>query len=415
MDEAAVFAVEVRCGIAHGGRAMSLPLFSLSPEQGCLSIVTSRRFLRTAVLAISAGFALHACAGAQVGGDNGAGGSGQPPGGGSGGTNISLTSPLSDAGIGLPDVQASKPDLPPCSVAYRQDDAGNYFCCPTPLRILSLGQPASYGSGTGDSTDAFQAFMNGNTNGTATMDMLKTFQHITADLLSNYDLVILQALYTQKPYNPSSDLWAYNDTDAAVLRDWVKNKGGAIVSMSGYFSDTAVEIQPLNELLTGSDHWSGITYNGDDTFANCPNNLCYCTDSSVGFGGWQTDYADSPALTHDLKEVGVFHGRSLTCSGSDCKVFAKDPTAGIVGVAKKIGNGRVYAWGDEWVTYTSQWGLTDTQWDTQHQQDCGGHTAKTLYSLPQFWYNAFRWLVPDNQCFTIIVPPSAPPGQQIIY
>jgi hypothetical protein len=72
----------------------------------------------------------------------------------------------------------------------------------------------------------------------------------------------------------------------------------------------------------------------------------------------------------------------------------------------------VYAWGDEWVTYTSQWGLTDTQWDSQ--QDCAGHTAKTSYSVPQFWYNAFRWSVPGNTCFTIIIPPTAPEEQQIV-
>jgi hypothetical protein len=363
-------------------------------------------------VAISALLTLQACAQAEVGGDN-PGGSSQQGGGGSGngGTHGGWGLPDAAVGVMLPDAEALRPDLPPCPTVYRQDDAGNYFCCPTPLRILSIGQPAKYGaaSGSGDSTDAFQAFMNGNTNGTAKMDMQRSFKKIKDLGLDNYDLVILQGLYSQIPYNPSSDLFPYTADDATELGAWVK-QGGALVTMSGYFSDTAVEIKPLNQLLSG---WSGITYNGDDTFVSCPDNKCYCTDSSIAFGGWQTSYADNPALTHDLKKVGVFHGRSITCSGSDCQVFAKDSTAGNVGVAKKVGNGRVYAWGDEWVTYTSQWGLTDRQWDSQ--QDCNGFTAKTSYSVPQFWYNAFRWLVPDNTCFTIIVPPTAPPGQQIIY
>jgi hypothetical protein len=351
-----------------------------------------------------------ACASGEV--DVGSGAGGAPGGGGSGGNFLPGT--LTDAGFVLPDVVAPRPDLPPCPVAYQRDDAGNYFCCPTPLRILSIGQPASYGAGSGggDNTDAFQAFMNGSTNGTAKMDMQKTFKKIKDLDLGKYDLLILQALYAQKPYNPSSDLWPYGDDDAAALRDWVKG-GGAVASMSGYFSDTAVETQPLNKLLGGSDSWSGITYNGDNTYSSCPDNMCYCTDSSVAFGGWQTNYADNPALTHDLKKVGVFFGRSIVCAGSDCQVFAKDSTGGNVGVAKKIGSGRLLAWSDEWVTYTSQWGLADTQWDTQHQE-CSGYTAKTSYSLPQFWYNAFRWLVPDNTCFTIIVPPTADPGQQVI-
>ncbi len=371
--------------------------------------MTSRKPSFIGILALGI---LGACATGEVDVGNGAGGA--PGGGGSGGNFLPGT--LTDAGFILPDVVPPRPDLPPCPVPYQQDNAGNYICCPTPLRILSLGQPASYGAGSGggDNTDAFQAFMNGNTNGTATMKMQTSFMKIKdLGLSGKYDLVILQALYSQKPYDPPSSLWAYGDDDAAALRDWVINDGGAVVAMSGYFSDTAVETQPLNKLLSGSDKWTGITYNGDDTFTSCPDNLCYCTDSSIPFGGWTTNYADYPAITHDLKKVGVFHGRSIACTGSDCQIFAKD-TSGNVGVAKKIGKGRVLAWGDEWVTYTSQWGLADTQWDTQHQQDCGDHTAKKSYNVAQFWYNAFRWLVPENTCFTIIVPPTADPGQQII-
>jgi hypothetical protein len=390
---------------------VSAAAVSPPPEQGCLLVVKPRQL---SFIGILAAVAVQSCASGSI--DVGSGnsnqqGSGAAGGGGAGGGIGSLP----DAAFSLPDAPpAGLPDLPPCPTGYQQDKDGNYFCCPEPLSILSIGQPAKYGadSGSGDSTDAFQAFMNCNTNGTATMEMLKTYKHITDLDLSKYDLVILQGLYNQIPYNPA-DLWTYTDADAAALRDWVKNQGGAVVGLSGYWSDQTIEIQPLNQLLNGSDHWSGITYNGDDTFVNCPDNMCYCTDSSVAFDGWQTSYADYPAITHDLKKVGVFHGRSISCTGSDCQVFAKDPAAGNVGVAKVVGKGHVFAWGDEWVTYTSQWGLTDTRWDTEHAE-CAGYTARTSYSVPQFWYNAFRWAVPDNTCFTIIVPPTAPPGQQII-
>jgi uncharacterized membrane protein len=108
------------------------------------------------------------------------------------------------------------------------------------VRILSLGQPAKYGanSGSTDNTDAFRTFMNSNTKGTATMEMLQTFTHITDLDLSKYDVIILQALYTN-PYDPNG-LWTYSAADAAALHDWVNNKGGAIIAMSGYFSDTVV-------------------------------------------------------------------------------------------------------------------------------------------------------------------------------
>jgi hypothetical protein len=368
---------------------------------------------------------LWSCAAGEIdtsGGDGGS--SGQQGGPGKGGAGGGFTF-NADAAFTVPDAPHFTPDLPPCPTAYRQDDAGNYFCCPTPLRILSIGQPAKYGanSGTSDNTDAFQTFMNGNTNGTATMEMLTTYEPLAGRDLSKYDLIILQALWKQIPYNPA-DLWTYTDADAAALRDWVKDKGGALVTLSGYWSDQPLEIQPLNKLLGGSDQWSGISYNGDDTFKDdsCPDTLCYCSRGSIPFDNWQNT-PDCSAITTNsngtpLGKVGVFRARSINCSGSGCNVFAKDPkNGGILGVAKLLGNGRVLAWGDEWVTYTSQWGLTpDKEYDdTSKAAQCVGHTAMTSYTVPQFWYNTFRWLVPGNSCFTIIVPPTAPPGQQIIY
>jgi hypothetical protein len=235
----------------------------------------------------------------------------------------------------------------------------------------------------------------------------------------------LQALYTD-PYNTYNGLWTYTDADTAALRDWVTNKGGAIIALSGYYSDSPVELTPLNQLLGGADKWTGISYNADDTFGQsaCTDNLCYCSYGSIPFSNWQTTCAECAAITVNkdtvLGKVGVFRGRSINCTGSNCMVFAKDPTFGNVGVAKIIGNGRVFAWGDEWVTYTSQWGLNLDPANLGYDDavkfaQCVGHTPRTSYVVPQFWYNAFRWSVPSNTCFTIIVPPTADPGQQIVY
>ena len=258
--------------------------------------------------------------------------------------------------------------------------------------------------------------MNSNTNGTATMQMLETFTPITSiPDLNKYQVIILQALEVSE----YTGLWSYNKSDSDALRDWVK-AGGAVIAMSGYGGNTT-EVNPLNTLLgNDSDHWSGITYNTDDTFNSCPNNMCYCANSSVAFDGWLTSCTECAAITknHDgslLGKVGIFHGRSITCTDSDCQVFAKDPTYGNVGVAKKFGKGRIVAWSDEWVTYTSQWGLTpDPVYDTTNNAQCNGYTAHTSYTVPQFWYNVFRW-VAQTSCLTIVVPPTAGSVPQIIY
>ncbi len=284
---------------------------------------------------------------------------------------------------------------------YHCDDAGNCNC----LAILSLGQPGQTGSATGDNgnTNAFQTYMNTNTN--ATMTMLKTFTPLTDSLLNQYDVLILQALEDQIG---TSQTWTYQASDIAALEKWV-NAGGGIIAMSGYGLNTA-EVNPLNQLLS----FSGISYGTADTFGMCPDNLCNCTDDSIPFNNWQTAYADNPAITHDLKKIGIYHGRPVNCTGSTCQVFATDPSSGNVGVAQVVGSGRILAWGDEWVTYTSQWGLTPTQWDnaTTYPQ-CVGHTAASIYSVPQFWNNAFKWVAPAATCFTITQPTT--PGQQIVY
>jgi hypothetical protein len=358
-----------------------------------------------------------ACASARIDSNSGSGGSaaggGGQEGGAGGGSGVIIdldaTAPMQ------PDTASAEP-LPDLK-GYQCDDAGTCTLC-QPVRILSLGQPAKYGanSGSTDNTDAFQAFMNSNTNGTATMTMLTKYTPITDQLLSQYDVVILQALY-DNPYD-SNVLWKYTTADATALHDWVNDKGGALIAMSGYYSDSAVEIQPLNQLMTSF----GITYDSDTTYtsSDCPNppSLCYCAYGSIPFENWTTVVPD---ITKNLKKIGVFMGRSIKCSGSDCQTVATNNVdtnaqSNIVGVAKVVGNGRVFAWGDEWVTYTSQWGLMpDLQYDnaTTYAQ-CVGYTPMTSYTVPQFWYNVFRW-VAHTSCLTIVVPPTAGSVPQIIY
>ena len=363
-----------------------------------------------------------ACAGAKVGvgpgggdsqGGAGSGGSGGSPTGGT--LKIDLDASVM---VSAPDLGGQEP-LPDLS-GYQCDDAGNCTLC-DPVRILSIGQPAKYGanSGSSDNTDAFQSFMNSNTKGTATMEMQTTFKNITSAELENYDVVILQALY-DNPYDPNG-LWKYGDSDAQALHDWVSDKGGALIAMSGYFSDTAVEIQPLNKLMAPF----GVTFDTDTTYTSndCPNTpssgtLCYCAYGSIPFESWTTEI---PEIAKNLGKVGVFMGRSITCTGSDCQTIATNNVntsaqSPILGVAKVVGNGRVFAWGDEWVTYTSQWGLTpDPKYDDPvTAAQCVGYTPMTSYTVPQFWYNVLRW-VAQTSCLTIVVPPTAGSVPQIVY
>jgi hypothetical protein len=270
----------------------------------------------------------------------------------------------------------------------RCDDAGNCAC----MNILSLGKVAHYGANS-DSTDAFQQYLNTKSN--ARMTLLTDRTTITPALLAANDVVILQALEDSEYIG----FWSYDQSEIDALASWVR-AGNALIALTGY-GGTPDEVDPANQLLA----FAGISYGKSDTFVSCPDNFCYCTDSSIPFSGWSANAflgAHMVAPNGGPGAVGVFHGRPITCvdtADGPCQVVASDPQAGVVGVAKQIGKGHVFVWSDEWVTYTSQWGATNT-----HGADCNGHTAGELYDVPQFWYNAIRWLVPDASCFQISDP-----------
>jgi len=350
----------------------------------------------------------------QNSGGGGGGGSGEPGQGGAGGGTI-IDIDL-DAAPPAPDLR--KADLPLVDAKpYRCDDAGNCDIC---LAILSLGVTGKFGAGSGskDSTSAFQEFMNSNTSGTAHMDMQTTYVPLDAELLNRYDVVILQFM-GQDVYTDYG-IWEFQASDAEALHTWVSEREGAVIAMSGYSGQPA-ETRPLNTLMAPF----GISFNSDDLFteADCSDSLCYCSYGSIPFSGWVST-AETAGITANsdgspLGKIGMFRGRSITCSGSDCSVFAKHPTSGAVaGVAKLVGKGRVFAFADEWVTYTSQWGLAPDTSQTGYDDfaknpQCEGHTPNSSYAVPQFWYNVFKWTVPSAACFIIDQPED--PGQGIIY
>ncbi len=277
----------------------------------------------------------------------------------------------------------------PDARADRCDDAGVCAC----MNIASLGRVAHYGANS-DSTDAFQAYLNTKSN--ARMTLLPTRTTITAELLASYDVVLLQALEDSEYIG----FWSYGPDEVSALADWVR-AGNALIVLTGYGGNPD-EVDPANQLLA----FAGISYGKGDSFASCPDNFCYCTDSSIPFTGWTPGAflgAHLTAPNGGTGAVGVFHGRPLSCvetpADGPCQVVASDPQAGPVGVAKQVGKGRVFVWSDEWVTYTSQWGGMST-----HGADCNGHTAAELYDVPQFWYNVIHWALPDASCFAILDP-----------
>jgi len=275
----------------------------------------------------------------------------------------------------------------------RCDGSGKCTC----IRIAEFGNTGTFGAVQGaPGSTALQQWLN--TKSTASVDVFAQRTMLTPELLANYDILILQDLTNVIAYGAPSDLWTFSATEVAAVSDWVQTKGGAIVTMTGYFSDAAFEITPTNQLIA----FSGISYNADDIIntSDCSDGLCFCYNNAIPITSWVTTH---PIGNH-IKAVGAFRGRSLNAPSS-AAVVAKFGNSN-VGVAVEVGQGRVFAFGDEWVSYTSQWNDSSLSQPAVNYDDpynpCYGKKPSQAFQISQFWFNVIDWLQPSKaSCFQL--------------
>ena len=274
--------------------------------------------------------------------------------------------------------------------AVKCDTAENCTC----INIASIGQTAHYGVAglNSDSTVAFTDWLNSHSS--ASVNLHTSRPTLTADFLAKYDILIVQWLTDSNtgPY------WTFDPAEIAALKTWV-NAGGGLITLSGY-DTSAEEVRPLNQLLSFTD----ISYNMDDTLPGCvaaatgsaQANLCYCWGNSEPLGGW----GPTPIGQH-LTQIGAFHGRSI--NPGSATVDDSDPAAGKVYAAHElVGKGHVFAYTDEWVTYSSQWlgtsAINTTAMYTDPNNPCYKKSAADVFQVPQFWYNVISWEASGTQC-----------------
>jgi hypothetical protein len=292
------------------------------------------------------------------------------------------------------------------------DAEGKNCKCTT---FASFGATATYGSGS-DSTTDFELWLTEKSN-LAAVDFYKTDTPITADLLGKYDVILLQDLRA----------WQLDATEVQLFQDWINN-GGGVIALSGYESNSTVEIVPTNQLLGSTgvqllpDEVPGEACVAAESYAVCNNpssnngNKCYCWGVSLPL----TDFNTTHAITKNMRSVGSFRGRAVS-PGEGSEVVVSYHTTP-VGVTKTVGAGKVFVFGDEWITYTSQWGDYKTEtaalaakyladpnslqyescWDAASKLPC---TAKNVFQTMQFWYNSILWVQPPSTCTFIIDEP----------
>jgi hypothetical protein len=356
---------------------------------------------RRAVSALTAMFlaafvagAVNACASAGQGSPFGSGngsGSGSGNGSASGGTGAGGETIGSGASgsLGAPGsaLQASQDGSE--GAAQVCTDAG----C-TCIRIASIGHEGIWGACGmyGDSTSAFETWLN--TQSTAVVDTYTSKPTLSASFLAQYNVIILQWLRDVADGGSDGALWTFTPTEVSALEAWVK-AGGGLITLSGYDGD-GEEVTPLNSLLSFTD----FHYNMDATYGtNCNS----CWGGACALSGWN---ANSPIGAH-LTQVGIQFGRSISVAASAAYAPTIDcpcPSGNECAVHEDVGSGHVFAFTDEWVTYTSQWLGTASC----IPGSCEGDTAQNDFQVPQFWYNAIAYASSSAQCFMIQNPTIVP-------
>lgn len=207
---------------------------------------------------------------------------------------------------------------------------------------------------------------------------------LDADFLDRFDVIVLQ-LQSDSTDGP---FWTYEDAEKQALKDWVTS-GGALISLSGYNGlQAAAETSASNQLLSFVSNLSLGTDSilGGDT---APNAYCYGNLATVT--QWE-----NTAVATGVTAVGAFYGYPV----SGGTPVAWDSIGNVVGAFDEVGEGIVFAWGDEIVSLPEQWNATnpdDSQY-TDPNNPCYDKRPEQVFQHQKFWANVFTLLTADSEC-----------------
>lgn len=174
---------------------------------------------------------------------------------------------------------------------------------------------------------------------------------LTKELLDPYQVLLIRDV---SPMNNAG--LSYSAAEVEALRQWVR-EGGGVMTVIGYSS--ADEISNVNTLLSAFS----LSYGSEQIV------------QGEGAAAAVTEWFEHP-LTVGITQVGADNG--YPTEGQGTTIAAEDGYD--LGKAVIIGDGHVLVWGDEWVTYESEW------------------SGDSSYQVAQFWQNALRWLTRANEC-----------------
>lgn len=216
------------------------------------------------------------------------------------------------------------------------------------LRLATLGLHGAWGEG-----DVLSGWFTDRIDGD--VDSLDG-EPLTPARLAPYHVLLVRDVSSKN--NPEL---TFSAAEADALWGWVRD-GGGVMTVIGYSDST--EVINVNRLLE-------------------PFSLSYGTEAIVPGGGSATAISEwfAHPLSVGITQVAGDNGYPATGQGTT--IAAQDGYD--LGKAAVIGDGHVLVWGDEWITYETEW------------------ANSTQYQVGRFWENALRWLTRATECQ---VPPS---------
>lgn len=237
-------------------------------------------------------------------------------------------------------------------------DAGGDGVCDC-LNIATLGQIGPWSDGG----NVFETWLNARSplGATALADEV-----LTPELLAPFNVVVVLHVDTIEVSNGdrvAAAHHAFSDTEAAAFGAWVQG-GGGVMTTIGYTGDEAAEVVNVNRLLAAV----GMGYSA----------------TNLDLTGHVQEWDEHP-ITLGVTNIFTDNGVEPVATGGTTVARGQADGQPALQVTD-AGSGRVVVWGDEWITYDSEWA------DVEEQQ------------VELLWLNILKWLSPPLTC-QVPIPP----------
>lgn len=183
-------------------------------------------------------------------------------------------------------------------------------------------------------------------------------QTLTDDLLRPFQVIVILYAATSRLDANGQTLeahHAFSPEEAAAFQRWIE-AGGGVMTTAGYLPDEVSEVANVNRLVNAF----GVGY----------------STTNLNLDGFVQTWQPHP-ITSGISKIYTANGVDASGGGL---TLASDNSKRLALEVAEPGLGHVVIWGDEWITYDSQWQ------DVQDQQ------------VERLWLNVLSWLSPVEQC-----------------